>query len=150
MRFVVQRAGGVEWLTPFDATSGRWLEEQAHDEVCTLELVSKSATRSKAQNRLAFRWYKQIEEELFLEIGEAHSLCKLTVGIPILRRDNETFREWYDRAVKPLSWDQKLHDIEFVDVTSKFGVKQMTVYLETMQRKFAEQGVILDGAGELL
>lgn len=63
--------------------------------------------------------------------------------MPILRRDDEQFRAFYDAHLKHLTFEQKVQAMEYVPVTSDFGVKQMTEYLDTVQRECLQQGIRL-------
>lgn len=103
-------------------------------------------SRSVQQNRLSFLWYKYISIELSDGTpAEKRAFCKLHVGVPI-RREKESFREVYDRVIRPLTYEQKIElmgePIDF-PITRDMGVKEMTTYLEGVDRLFAEQGVIL-------
>ena len=71
--------------------------------------------------------------------------CKLTFGVPILRAENEAFRVQYDRTLKPLPYEQKLEAVRVFDlpVTRLMTVKQMTAFMDAMQRHWAAQGVRL-------
>ena len=77
---------------------------------------------------------------------EIRAFCKLTLGVPILRAENEGFREKYDLIVRPLSYEQKLSIMsEPLDlpVTRIMTTKQKTAYLDTIFRTFSEQGIVL-------
>jgi hypothetical protein len=108
--------------------------------------VTMGKHRSAAQNRLAFAWYKEAAEQLGdVTPSEVRAYCKLTIGVPI-RREDDAFREAYDRLVKPLSYEEKLAlMVEPFDlaVTRHMTTKQLTRYLDDMQRHYAEQGIIL-------
>lgn len=111
------------------------------------------ADRSASQNRLAFRWYSEIAQQSPQDTADGwRAVSKLTLGVPILRIENDDFRDQYDRMIKPLSYEDKLElmgaPIDF-PVTSLMKVKQFTMYLDAMQRHFAEQGVILTAGDEL-
>lgn len=84
---------------------------------------------------------------------EVRGYCKLTMGVPILRNENEEFCEKYDRVVKPLPYEVKLalmqEPLDF-PVTRLMSVKQQTAYLDAVHRHFSEQGVILTDPGDLL
>jgi len=103
-------------------------------------------SRSIQQNRLAFLWYKTISLEKQDNTPEYYrSFCKLCIGVPI-RRENDTFREKYDRVIRPLSYENKIEimgePINF-PITRDMGVKEMTHYLDGIDRMYAEQGVVL-------
>lgn len=122
----------------------RWLA--AMKPPYTVDVV-KGKHRSTDQNRLSHLWYGEIAEQLGDQTQEeVRGYCKLTIGVPILRAENETFRERYDAVVKPLSYAQKLAlMMEPLDmpVTRLMRTPQMTEYLERIVQHFGEQGVVL-------
>ena len=107
--------------------------------------------RSLDQNRLQFLWAREAAEQRGdMTADEVRREWKLRHGVPILREESAEFRETYDRAVKPLPYDQKLAAMHIIDVTSLMKVPQMVRYLDTIQRECAEQGIRLtDPDGEL-
>ena len=111
----------------------------------TVEIERKK--RSLNQNRLQRIFVNEIAEQLGDQTPEeVRGYCKLTIGVPILRMENEAFRERYDKIVRPLPYDQKLAlMMEPFDmpVTRIMTTKQHAKYLDEVQRHFAAQGVIL-------
>lgn len=109
--------------------------------------ITDGKPRSKAQNRLQHMWMNEISvQKGDLTAEEARAYCKLTIGVPILRSQNEAFRERYDAILKPLSYEQKLSIMSEplnLPVTSLMSTKQLTEYLEGIIRHFGEQGIIL-------
>lgn len=100
--------------------------------------------RSHDQNRLQFLWAREAAEQRGdVTADEVRREWKLRHGVPILREESAEFRETYDRAVKPLPYDQKLEAMHIIDVTSLMKVPQMVRYLDTIQRECAEQGIRL-------
>lgn len=107
---------------------------------------AQGASRSSAQNRLAQRWFTDIALQLGDQTHEdVRAECKLKIGVPILRAENEAFRLSYDRTMKHLTYEQKLAAIKAFDlpVTRLMSVKQMTAFMEEMQRHWSDQGVRL-------
>jgi len=101
--------------------------------------------RSLPQNSLWAVWYNQIGKELGQTPAEIKAECKLIYGVPILRAEDEEFRELYDRAIKPLDYDTKLQLMnERFKVTSLFSKHQGIVYQETLQREYAKMNIILE------
>lgn len=109
--------------------------------------ITDGSPRSKAQNALAHKWYGEIAEQKGDETArEVRAYCKLTIGVPILRAQNEAFRIRYDEILKPMTYQQKLAIMaEPLDlpVTSLMNTKQLTEYLEGIIRHFGEQGIML-------
>lgn len=109
--------------------------------------ITDGKHRSTAQNRLQNMWFKEIAEQKGdITSAEARAYCKLTIGIPILRQQNEAFRLRYDEVVKPLSYERKLaimqEPLDF-PVTSQMNTKQFTEYLDGIILHFGEQGIVL-------
>lgn len=100
--------------------------------------------RSLNQNDLQFKW--AIETSLQLgdrSADEVRRDWKLRHGVPILRGEDDQFREFYDTSLKRLTFDQKLKAMHYVPVTSTMTVAQMTAYLNTVQQECLEQGIRL-------
>lgn len=98
---------------------------------------SDEKPRSLSQNALAAVWYEQV----FRELGEQSPLdvkcfCKLHIGIPILRGQDEDFRNAYDLSVKKLPYEAKLKAMIYFPVTSLMSTRQLSSYLESMKSHF--------------
>lgn len=107
--------------------------------------ITEGRDRSSEQNRLAFKWYVEISDQTGEDREDVRARCKLEVGVPILRQEQERFRATYDRLVRPLSYPEKLalvRDIE-LPVTRLMNVEQMSRYLDIVFRRHAEIGVVL-------
>lgn len=101
--------------------------------------------RSNDQNAISHAWYEQLAREL----REDNALgwkcyCKLHHGVPILRAEDEEFRECYDGSIKRLSYEQKLIAMRHFPVTSLMVKTQLSAYLEAMQADFLTKGVRLE------
>lgn len=120
--------------------------------MCEVVIQDYEQSRSAAQNRLAFLWYKAASDQIQDDTVEGkRAYCKLHFGVPI-RREDETFREVYDRVIRPLTYAQKLEimvsPIDF-PVTRDMSVKEMGRYLEAMEVHFAGIGVELPKPDDL-
>lgn len=106
--------------------------------------ITDGRSRSAEANRLAFKWYKEISEQTGEDIEDVRARCKLEIGVPILR-ENDDFRSTYDRLIRPLAYADKIDLIKATDmpVTRLMKVEQMTRYLDIMFRSHAEHGVAL-------
>jgi C-terminal processing protease CtpA/Prc len=107
---------------------------------------TQGAPRSTAQNRLAQRWFTDIATQLGDQTHEdVRAECKLRFGVPILRAENEAFRLSYDRVIKSLTYEQKMEAVKAFDlpVTRLMTSKQMTAFMDEMQRHWVGQGVRL-------
>ena len=94
--------------------------------------------RSVEQNAVAHGWYAQIARTLREDTPEGvKRQCKLTLGVPILRGDDPEFCAFYDKALKGLSYEQKLEAMKYLDVTSLMTVSQTQEYMRAMQDTYA-------------
>ena len=116
--------------------------------------VGKGGKRTLKQNKLQRLWMGEIAEQLGDQTAEeVRGYAKLTIGVPILRAENEEFREAYDATVRPLPYELKLklmmEPFDFA-VTRKMTTKQATAYLDGVHRHFSEKGIVLTDPGDLL
>lgn len=109
--------------------------------------IAKGKNRSLEQNRLGRLWLNEIAAQLGdRSAEEVRGFCKLTIGVPLLRAENEAFCERYDRILKPLGYEDKLAlMMEPLDlpVTRIMTTKQKAKYLDEVFRTFSEQGIEL-------
>jgi C-terminal processing protease CtpA/Prc len=107
---------------------------------------TQGASRSDVQNRLAQRWFTDVATQLGDQTHEdVRAECKMLFGVPILRAENEPFRLSYDRTLRDLSYENRLAAIKAFDlpVTRLMTVKQMTAFMDAMQKHWTGQGVRL-------
>ncbi len=103
--------------------------------------------RTVEQNKLQRLWMNEIADQLEgWTPEEARGYCKLTLGVPILRAENEKFRESYDRVIKPMTYEAKMacmmEPLDF-PVTRIMTTKQKTAYLDAVLQHFTEKGLVL-------
>jgi hypothetical protein len=103
--------------------------------------------RSIEQNRLNRLWCNEIAEQLGDVTAEnVRGLLKLQFAVPILRAENEAFREKYDRIVKPLPYETKLElmqePLDF-PCTRLLTTAQFTRYIDDIYSYFTKQGLKL-------
>lgn len=107
---------------------------------------SGEESRSAQQNRLSHQWYKDAGAQGDMPSEEQRAYCKLHFGVPILRRDDQEFREMYDLVIRPHDYEVKMKimcgSTDF-PVTSRMGVKQMTEYLDLVYRHYRDLGIQL-------
>ena len=100
------------------------------------------AHRTIPQNRLFYLMYDIIGRQLYGGDSDlARNECKLTIGVPILRRDSEQFHKTYDKLLKPASYEDKLAMMEYISVSSIFDKAQGTEYIKKMFDTYAGKGV---------
>jgi hypothetical protein len=109
--------------------------------------VERGGIRSIEQNKLQRLWINEIAEQLGDRTAEeVRGECKLTIGVPILRAQNDDFRRLYDTIIRPLTYEQKLACMMVpldLPVTRIMTTKMKTEYLEQIYRQYAEMGVVL-------
>lgn len=127
-------------------------ESESLDECLSVSFGEYKRNRSKAQNRLQMLWFKQAGAQGDMSPNEYRALCKLSIGVPLLRSQSETFQKKYDEIIVPLSYEHKLQlMVEPFDfpVTRLMSVKQMTFYLNEVSRYLSEQGIRLSHPDDL-
>jgi len=134
---VLREASDIEGLSRF---------LMARDKFPMTVTITQGAPRSDLQNRLSQRWFTDISRQLGdMPHDNVRAFCKLTIGIPILREENETFRIQYDKVLKKLGYEEKLEAIRIFDlpVTRLMSTKQMTKFMDEMQRYWGEKSIRL-------
>ena len=114
----------------------------------TVTVKEGEETRRARQNRLAFQWYKDIAQQIEDHtVEEARAISKLHCGVQLLVNQEEDFREQWQRLIRDrFTYEEKLElmlDPHDYPVTRIMSVKQMTGYLDRMQRYWAPRGVVL-------
>lgn len=116
--------------------------------------VTAGGKRTVKQNKLNRLWMQEISDQLSdVTAEEIRGYCKLTIGVPLLRSQNDNFCKRYDEVVRPLPYEVKLammqEPLDF-PITRLMSVKQQTEYLDGVHRHFSEKGIILTDPGDLL
>ena len=107
--------------------------------------IKTGKDRSIPQNSISHSWYAQLARELREDNALGHKCyCKLHHGVPILRAEDDQFRETYDAVIKPLSYEQKMIAMRAWPVTSLMTKEQLSAYLEAVQADFRAKGVRLE------
>lgn len=113
----------------------------------TLSFV-EGGSRSLEQNRVQHMWMQELAQQDAQDSHDAdwyRAFCKLTIGVPIMRRDDEYFKQQYDKVFKRMTYEDKLEAVKVFDlpVTRLMNVKQKTEYLSEIYRKASERGLRL-------
>lgn len=112
-----------------------------------VELVPES--RSLDQNDMFYALYTQIAGQKQDEsVEEIRCHCKLHFGVPILRRDDPQFREWYNQIILHSDYEIKKKSMRYVPVTSDFSKKQGSEYIDEIIREYSQQGFYLTHPSE--
>lgn len=109
-------------------------------------MVICDSLRSKDQNSKTHAWYQEIARALPEDDAKGWKrYCKLHHGVPILRAEDDDFRELYDLAIrKTLSYEQKLQAMDILRVTSEMTKSQLSRYFDAVQADFFNKGVNLE------
>ena len=107
-----------------------------------------SGQRTLPQDSLAHIWYSVIaNDERWQNSPEwVKSEMKLNYGLPILAKDPE-HEEYISNmriALRPMSYEQKIHYMKYVPVTRLMTTGQESEYMDQIQRIYAAEGLILE------
>jgi hypothetical protein len=109
--------------------------------------VTAGKHRTTLQNKLQRLWVKEIAEQMGdRSAEEVRGYCKLHIGVPMLREENEAFRKGYDEVIRPLTYEHKLKAMmEPLDfpITRIMTTRQKKAYLDAIHREFSERGIVL-------
>ena len=133
------RIGNSQTLAAFTA----WAADKLHQGAFTIRIEPDK--RSLSQNSMIYALYGEIntlvDDHSLVDIRR---LCKLHIGVPILRASDDAFRELYDGAVlHGLTYEQKLKAMDLLPVTSRMNKKQGSEYISGVVRYWQEQGVYI-------
>jgi hypothetical protein len=102
--------------------------------------------RTKAQNRLLHRWFADVARAMVgMSEFDIKAECNLIYGRPILARDNLDWEETFGFVFDRFDRQAKIKAIRMLDIpfTRRMGVKQLSEYMDQMQRDYAEVGILL-------
>jgi len=100
--------------------------------------------RTLNQNDMSFAIYKQVSVQISDQsVNDIRAECKLTIGVGLLRADDEQFMAFYDAGLKKMTYEQKLLAMVYVPVTSLMRPVVFSEYLDEMIRKYSQQGISL-------
>ena len=125
-----------EWPALF-----RFLEQYKEQPIpkSGLEVIVRApkSKRSLDQNALSHVWYATVSAaEKEYSAAEVKRLCKLHYGIPILREDPEA-SEMLQKILGPLSYEERLKAMDWIDVTSVLDKDQMSNYMMAIQNHYS-------------
>lgn len=100
--------------------------------------------RSLDQNALQWKWAGEAASQLGDRTAdELQREWKLTIGVPILRSEDADFCAFYDKALRPRPYSEKLEAMRYIPVTSIMTVPQFSQFMDAVQRQCVEAGVAL-------
>jgi len=137
-----------EWIACSEASLQKMLgdlREQWRANKYLKVRATAGRSRSLDQNAISHAWYSQmaLEDRQEDELGH-RCYCKLHHGVPILRAEDAEFREFYDGALKGLTYEKKLAAMKYLPVTSLMTKPQLSKYLEAVQADYRGRGVYLE------
>ena len=115
--------------------------------------VSEYDKRSLDQNSLIHRWYDDISKHLGdVTPQEVKAECNLVYGFPILLQEDPQFIEFYHMCLEDKTYEQKIKALlrEVIPVTSRMGKKQLSRYIDNMQRVYLTEGVKLTTSEDMM
>ena len=99
--------------------------------------------RTKPQNNLMWIWNNEIAKHRGdVDMYEVHRENKYHIGCPILMRDSPKFASAM-RLWSPMTYEEKIDAMEYLDITSIMSVPQMKEYMDAVYRKYTAKGVRL-------
>jgi hypothetical protein len=99
--------------------------------------------RSLDQNALMWRWNDEIAKHFGDRTADdVHRENKLLIGCRILVRDDPDFAKFVTNLSR-LTYEQKLQAMDYLAVTSIMTTRQLSELMDTVHRKFSQQGVML-------
>ena len=101
---------------------------------CQVTISDKRSLDANAAIRVA---YKQIQDHKQWTSKETERHCKLTYGVPILRRDDEVQNYVFSQTVDKGNYEQKLKMMDAFSVTSVMSTTQAGEMIECMIQDFS-------------
>lgn len=108
--------------------------------------ITDGEKRSLAQNRLQRLWINELAEQGDLDAESYRAICKLHVGVPILRNESDEFKARYDSVFKVLPYETKIELMKLpfdFPVTRLMTTKQKKHYLDQVHLLWSQQGFFL-------
>lgn len=121
--------------TPADCKTAEWYGKLREGQMFEAKVRVKD--RSLSQNAISHIWYGDVArvEKQYPE-GKVKCLCKLHIGVPILRAEDEEFNRACELCIDHLAYEEKIEAMEILPVTSRMNRDQMSRYLEAMQQNY--------------
>lgn len=108
----------------------------------TPTLMEMQADRTSSQNSMFYALYRDIaaalEDKTLIEVKRE---CKLRYGVAIRKAADPEWSEWYDQAIKPMTYEQKLFLMDDYPITSAFSKQQGSDYISSILADYARMGV---------
>lgn len=93
--------------------------------------------RSIISNSLQFHWYKELETQGDMTANEYRRYCKYHFGLGLRAAKDEYFADWIRKIFKLYVYEERLMQMDYVDVTSTFDRPTMSLYLNEIKLHFS-------------
>ncbi len=101
----------------------------------------RSKTRNDQVRAVYNQVNRQIDDDTLIGIERQ---CKLLYGVPLLRANDEVFRELYDKTIKNnLCHEDKLLAMDMLTVTSRMSEKLCREYIAIVIEEYSKQGLYM-------
>lgn len=115
---------------------------EMHGDV-TGDMAKTPKKRSLPQNDISHVWYTELARQGDMTYREYRNYCKLEFGMAIMLVGHEKQRDIWHKAMTALTFEERCESMTNINVTSTFNKKQMTQYLDEVQRHFTQERFIL-------
>lgn len=99
--------------------------------------------RLNIQNSLQFHWYRELEGQGLGTRNEIRMQCKYSFGVPLLMQQDDDFKEYWFKLFDHLDYEIKVASMQYVDVTSKLTIDNMSRYLDSIKHHYTANGYTL-------
>lgn len=107
--------------------------------------ITKGVKRTDQQNRTIHLWFTEIARATHEDMMDVKAQCNMIYGRPILLRDDPEWAATFSAILHPLPYATALQAVKVLDVpfTRRMKVKQLSEYMDAMQRDYRAQGIRL-------
>lgn len=126
-----------------DQDRAAWVRYLEAQEMPLTVSAVKGAKRSDPQNATLHKWFSQIATEYGDSAAAIKAECKLVYGLPIMEAERPEWVAEWQPLYGPLPYAQRRKLFECIPMTSKMTVRQMSAFMDAIQREYRAQGVDL-------
>lgn len=140
---------GNQYIISSGAVQKTMLEHIARmriaNKVPVVTIEEQGVKRSIPQNSLIYALYDDIQGQQEGETAQTvMRYCKLTIGVPILRAEDEKFRKLYDKTIRAtLNYEEKLEAMDILPVTRLMTKAQGTDYIDQIIHHYSANGIYI-------
>jgi len=127
-----------------EANAEAWLAKQENGSTVELKQLTREVIRSNEQNAKYWAWCGQVEKEQGYEAGYAHRWHKYQFGLAILSRKHPEYRDKLMAMLRKMDYEDRVASMDLITCTSQFNTSEMQEFMDTVQRHWAEQGIVLN------